>query len=84
MLSCGSSAAAVRCHLESQYFAAFVDQQAAEVHWDTVVRLARFRSGQRKTEVWILVSPAMTTKGVAGTKGAEFAHRVDGLYGCPD
>jgi len=60
---------------------AFVDQQAAEVHWETLGKLARFRSGQRKTELWILASPAMITKGVAGTNGAEFAAQVDRLYG---
>jgi three-Cys-motif partner protein len=63
---------------------AFIDQQAAEIHWDTICKLALHRSGTRKTELWILVSPAMTTKGVAGTRGQDFATRVDDLYGCLD
>lgn len=63
---------------------AFVDQQAAEVRWETLGKLARFRSGKRKTELWILASPSMITKGVAGTNGAEFAAQVDLLYGTTD
>lgn len=34
--------------------------------------------------MWILVSPAMITKGVAGTNGEAFASRVDLLYGTRD
>ena len=62
----------------------FADQQAAEIHWDTLVKVAAFRSGQRKAELWILMSPAMTAKGVAGTNGELFAGRVDRLYGSRD
>lgn len=60
---------------------AFVDQQAAEVHWSTLRRLAAFRAGNRKTELWVLMSPAMIIKGVTGTNGNEYAERVDRLYG---
>jgi three-Cys-motif partner protein len=63
---------------------AFVDQQAAEAHWATLEKLAAFRSGARKTEIWILASPAMITKGVHGTRGDDFAGRVDDLYGVDD
>jgi len=63
---------------------AFVDQQAAEAHWATLEKLAAFRLGPRKTEIWILASPAMITKGVHGTRGDAFAERVDGLYGTDD
>lgn len=59
----------------------FVDQQAAEVHWATLAKVAHFRLGPRKSEIWILVSPAMVAKGVSGTNGESFAHRVDLLYG---
>ena len=62
----------------------FVDQQAAEVKWSTLTKVSRFRSGQRKAELWILMSPAMIVKGVAGTNAAAFAERVDELYGTSD
>lgn len=62
----------------------FADQQAAEVRWTTLVKVAAFREGRWKAELWILVSPAMIAKGVAGTNGAAFAGRVDALYGSSD
>lgn len=62
----------------------FADQQAAEVHWTTLVKIAAFRSGRWKAELWILMSPAMIAKGVAGTNGDAFALRVDALYGIRD
>jgi three-Cys-motif partner protein len=62
---------------------AFVDQQAAEVHWSTIEKLARFRRNKqgRKTEIWILMSPTMILKGVRGTNNEAFQERVDRLYG---
>jgi len=60
---------------------AFADQQAAEIHWNTLAKISRFRSDSRKAELWILVSPAMIAKGVAGTNGPQFAARVDALFG---
>jgi three-Cys-motif partner protein len=62
----------------------FADQQAAEIHWTTLVKVAAFRSGRWKAELWILMSPAMIAKGVAGTNSEAFARRVDALYGIPD
>lgn len=59
----------------------FLDQQAAELHWETMVALAEFRRGKTKAEQWILWSPAMIVKGVRGTNGDAFARRVDRLYG---
>jgi three-Cys-motif partner protein len=59
----------------------FADQQAAEIRWDTLVKIAGFRTGPWKAELWILISPAMIAKGVAGTNGTAFADRVDALYG---
>lgn len=61
---------------------AFLDQQAAELHWETMAKLAAFRRGKTKAEQWILWSPAMIAKGVRGTNGDTFAARVDRLYGC--
>lgn len=60
---------------------AFLDQQAAELKWDTLAKLAGFRSGKFKAEQWILWSPAMIVKGVTGTNGSTFASKVDDLYG---
>jgi three-Cys-motif partner protein len=62
----------------------FADQQAAEIRWDTLVKVAGFRRGPRKAELWVLMSPTMIVKGVAGTNGAAFAARVDALYGSTD
>jgi three-Cys-motif partner protein len=59
----------------------FADQQAAEIRWDTLTKVARFRSDPRKAELWILMSPAMIAKGVAGTNSQVFASRVDALFG---
>jgi three-Cys-motif partner protein len=60
---------------------AFLDQQAAELHWETMARLAAFRRGKTKAEQWILWSPAMIAKGARGTNWVAFAERVDRLYG---
>ena len=62
---------------------AFVDQQAAEVTWETLAKVAHFRTNRKntKTELWVLMSPAMVIKGVTGTNSDHFADRVDMLYG---
>jgi three-Cys-motif partner protein len=63
---------------------AFLDQQAAELHWETMCALAAFRKGKTKAEQWILWSPAMIVKGVTGTNKDQFAAQVDRLYGSGD
>lgn len=68
-------------HLKWAPTFAFLDQQAAEVHWETVCALASFRTGNIKAEQWILGSPSMIARGVRGTNKDEFAARVDRLYG---
>ena len=62
---------------------AFVDQQAAEVHWETfeLAAFRRDRKHRRKAEIWILMSPTMILKGVRGTNNEAFQERVDRLYG---
>jgi three-Cys-motif partner protein len=60
---------------------AFLDQQGAELHWETMARLAAFRRGKTKAEQWILCSPAMIAKGARGTNRIVFAGRVDRMYG---
>ncbi|SRX96061.1 hypothetical protein MSP7336_04336 [Mycobacterium shimoidei] len=65
---------------------AFLDQQGAEIHWDTIEKLARFRRNKNnwKTELWILMSPAMIARGVRGTNAEEFERQVSLLYGGDD
>lgn len=62
---------------------AFIDQQAAEIHWATLQKLAAFRTNRQgwKTELWSLMSPAEIARGVRGTNGEVFAGRVDALFG---
>lgn len=60
---------------------AFLDQQAAELRWETMATLAAFRKGKFKAEQWILWSPAMIVKGATGSNGDAFADRVDRMYG---
>lgn len=60
---------------------AFLDQQAAELKWSTMAKLAGFRTSMFKTEQWILCSPAMIIKGATGSHGPAFADRVDQMYG---
>jgi three-Cys-motif partner protein len=59
----------------------FADQHAAEIRWETLRKVAAFRSGPNKAELWLLTSPAETARGVAGTNADAFADRVDALYG---
>lgn len=65
---------------------AFLDQQGAEIHWNTIEKLARFRQNSKgwKTELWILMSPAMIARGVRGSRSEEFQQRVSNLYGGDD
>ncbi|PKV98975.1 three-Cys-motif partner protein TcmP [Nocardia fluminea] len=64
---------------------AFIDQQAAEVWWETLAKISRFKGPQAKTkpELWLLMSPTMVAKGVSirGTNSSEFRERVTRLYG---
>ncbi|NOR99694.1 three-Cys-motif partner protein TcmP [Mycobacteroides abscessus] len=63
---------------------AFLDQQAAEIHWSTIEKLARFRKNRNgwKTELWILMSPTMIAR--EARKSEEFRRRVSSLYGSED
>ncbi|MTE13897.1 three-Cys-motif partner protein TcmP [Nocardia aurantiaca] len=62
---------------------AFIDQQAAEVDWATIVKIAQFKSPQVKTkaELWLLVSPVFTLRGIRGTSSERFRERVTRFYG---
>lgn len=60
---------------------AFLDQQAAEIHWSTIDKLARFRQNRNewKTELWILMSPTMIAR--EARRSEQFRQRVSNLYG---
>ncbi|MBF6164912.1 three-Cys-motif partner protein TcmP [Streptomyces gardneri] len=64
---------------------AFIDQQAAEVWWETLVKISKFKdpASPTKPELWLLMSPTMTAKGVStrGTNSGAFRDRVTRLYG---
>jgi len=63
---------------------AFLDQQAAEIHWSTIEKVTRFRQnkGGWKTELWMLVSPTMIAR--EARRSEEFCQRVSNLYGGND
>jgi three-Cys-motif partner protein len=65
---------------------AFIDQQAAEVHWETIKKVAAFRRNpeNRKTEIWMLMSPTMIARGVRGTNAEAFIEQVTRMYGDED
>lgn len=63
---------------------AFIDQQAAEVHWTTLQKLAEFKSYGTKAEQWILMSPVMIARGTRGTNNDMVRKRVTQLYGTDD
>ncbi|WP_280267471.1 three-Cys-motif partner protein TcmP [Nocardia wallacei] len=61
----------------------FIDQQAAEVAWSTIVKISQFK-GQRprtKPEIWLLVSPMFVARGVRGRNSDRFRERVTRFYG---
>ncbi|MBP2193617.1 three-Cys-motif partner protein TcmP [Nocardia goodfellowii] len=61
---------------------AFIDQQAAEVDWSTIVKIANFKARTRsKPELWLLVSPTFVARGVRGTNRDLFRQRVTRFYG---
>lgn len=62
----------------------FADQHAAEIQWETLRKIAAFKTGATKAEIWLLTSPAETIRGVSGTNAGSFAKRVDALYGNDD
>ena len=59
---------------------AFLDQQSAELRWETMQAIASFRRGKTKAEQWILWSPSMLIRNLKGTSDP-LARRVDALYG---
>ncbi len=63
---------------------AFVDQQAAEVHWSTLQKISEFKSFKAKAELWILMSPVSIARGTRGTNNDIFRQRVSRLYGTDD
>jgi three-Cys-motif partner protein len=66
---------------------AFIDQYAAEIHWTTLVKLARFkRRSPYKVELWMLFAASMLPRGLGQDdpdRAAEFASRITAMYGTP-
>ncbi|MEU0506748.1 three-Cys-motif partner protein TcmP [Nocardia sp. NPDC005998] len=62
---------------------AFIDQQAAEVEWQTLAKIAQFKgiNARTKPELWLLVSPAFVARGVSGRKSQAFRKKVTRFYG---
>lgn len=65
---------------------AFLDQYSAELWWETLVALARFKHprAKTKTELWLYFGDALYPRGTHGEddpKHAEYAQKVDRLYG---
>lgn len=60
---------------------AFVDQQSAEVRWETIRKLAHFRKGKYKAELWVLFSPAMFVRNINSAYGPINNAKVSAMYG---
>lgn len=79
--------AALERHRGAPTFA-LVDQYAAEIHWSSLERLARFKQhSPYKTELWLLFAPSMLRRGLAAEDAAavsRFESRIDAMYGCRD
>jgi len=61
---------------------AFLDPEGIELEWQTVLRVARFREGKRKTELLVLVptSSIGRVESVAPDRTAEGATRLDFMF----
>lgn len=65
----------------------FIDQQVAEVMWETIRTLASFRNGQHKSEVWMLLSPTMINRSLGDKNGPPnpaTVARVTAMFGTDD
>lgn len=63
---------------------AFIDQQAAEVHWQTLDKISRFRRGKTKAEMWILFGSSFLPRGLEINQdlmNAAFADRITAMFG---
>lgn len=65
---------------------AFIDPKGLDVAWTTIQRLAEWRNGKTKVELWILLpEPAMErVLGLKGVRGRNTAAQLTSLYGCED
>lgn len=72
---------------------AFIDQFAAEVHWETLEALSQFRVSppgkpRRKTELWLYFGESFIPRGSYGDelsfRHPEFASRVTRMFGSED
>ena len=65
---------------------AFIDPKGLEVSWNTLYQLSKWRDGNTKTELWILLpEPALErVLGLTGVRGQGTADQLTRLYGCDD
>jgi three-Cys-motif partner protein len=65
---------------------AFIDPKGLDVAWTTLERLASWRRGRTKVEMWLLLpEPAMErVLGLTGVRGRNTAEQMTSLYGCED
>lgn len=64
---------------------AFLDQFSAEIHWETLETLSRFREGKSKVELWMFFGDSFIPRGAYSEEGRQvnpqYAERVDRMYG---
>ena len=63
---------------------AFIDQFSSQVHWSTLVQLARFRRAKTKAEMWILFATSMYPRGLVmpgGKMNADVAEAITRMLG---
>lgn len=64
---------------------AFLDQFSAEIHWETLETLSRFREGTSKVELWMFFGDSFIPRGAYSEEGRpvnpQYAERVDRMYG---
>lgn len=60
---------------------ALIDQYSADVRWETLERLSRWRQGRFKVELFLYFGDSFIVRGLGGPDGAAYAERVDALFG---
>jgi three-Cys-motif partner protein len=65
---------------------AFLDQFSAEIHWETLVTLSRFREGTSKVELWMLIGDSFMPRGAYAAEDGQpvhpkYAERLDRMFG---
>jgi three-Cys-motif partner protein len=66
---------------------AFVDQYDCEVQWQTLERIAAFRRGRTKAEMWIFFGTSFYGRGLKVRKAAmnaKYGEDLTAMFGCDD